>query len=228
MLPENFGNRDPQRVCKNCARTIRPLQEYLSTNFANHTRDNPVDIEPESCSARRYLNLPFSKTLGSEIRKATYSIQNLISFSRSSFPDNHVPLHLIQQARGIAFLTVAKIGFVFAGRVGTGLVVARTPSGDWSAPSAIATVGLSWGAQIGADLTDYVIILGDNDAVKPFTGFGQAILGAEVDVAVGTFGRVGMAEVNIGDGGVSSSYSYSFSKGLFAGISIDGAVVVPR
>jgi lipid-binding SYLF domain-containing protein len=59
----------------------------------------------------------------------------------------------------LQFLTVIKVGFVFTGRVGTGLVVARLPDGRWSAPSAIATAGVGWGAQIGGEITDFVIIL---------------------------------------------------------------------
>lgn len=59
----------------------------------------------------------------------------------------------------LQFLTVIKVGFVFTGRVGTGLVVARLPDGRWSAPSAIATAGVGWGAQIGGEITDFVVIL---------------------------------------------------------------------
>lgn len=61
-----------------------------------------------------------------------------------------------------------KVGFVFTGRVGTGLVVARLPDGRWSAPSAIATAGVGWGAQIGGEITDFVIILNTKrECIKP-------------------------------------------------------------
>ena len=51
------------------------------------------------------------------------------------------------------------MGCIVTGRLGTGLVVAKLPDGSWSAPSAIATAGIGWGAQIGGEVTDFVIIL---------------------------------------------------------------------
>jgi lipid-binding SYLF domain-containing protein len=71
-------------------------------------------------------------------------------------------------------------------------VVARLPAsegGGWSAPTAIATVGLSWGAVIGLDVTDYVIILNTGEAVNAFSGVGQLTIGAGIEVAVGPVGR---------------------------------------
>lgn len=66
-----------------------------------------------------------------------------------------------------------------AGRVGTGLVVARTEEGVWSAPSAIATVGLGWGALIGGEITDFVLVLNTDSAVEAFSGElgGRAFVG---------------------------------------------------
>lgn len=76
--------------------------------------------------------------------------------------------------------------------IGTGLVVARLPEsegGGWSAPTAIATMGLSWGALIGLDVTDYVIVLNTPEAVAAFSGLGQITIGAGIEVAVGPVGR---------------------------------------
>jgi hypothetical protein len=56
-------------------------------------------------------------------------------------------------------MTVIKAGFLVTAKVGTGLVLARLPDGSWSAPSAIGTLGASFGAQIGGELTDYFILL---------------------------------------------------------------------
>lgn len=57
-----------------------------------------------------------------------------------------------------------------AGRIGTGLVLAKTEDGMWSAPSAIATVGLGWGALIGGEITDFVLVLNTDSAVEAFSG----------------------------------------------------------
>lgn len=61
--------------------------------------------------------------------------------------------------------------------------------GGWSAPSAIGTVGVSWGAVIGLDVTDYVVILNTTEAVQAFSGLGQISIGAGIEVAVGPVGR---------------------------------------
>jgi lipid-binding SYLF domain-containing protein len=51
---------------------------------------------------------------------------------------------------GLAVFTILKAGFVFSGKAGSGIVIARLPDGSWSAPSCIATAGVGWGLQIGA------------------------------------------------------------------------------
>eukprot|EP00600_Ochromonadales_sp_CCMP1393_P008287 CAMPEP_0174967842 /NCGR_PEP_ID=MMETSP0004_2-20121128/7803_1 /TAXON_ID=420556 /ORGANISM="Ochromonas sp., Strain CCMP1393" /LENGTH=102 /DNA_ID=CAMNT_0016217009 /DNA_START=1026 /DNA_END=1331 /DNA_ORIENTATION=+ len=73
--------------------------------------------------------MPFSSTLGSEIRKAAYSAHNLfMEGGQLLVQDRAIPLRLLAAARGLAFLTVVKGGFIFAPRLGTGLVVARLPA----------------------------------------------------------------------------------------------------
>ena len=74
------------------------------------------------------------------------------------------------------------------------MVIAKLPEINgveqgWSAPSAIATFGVSWGALIGLDVTDYVIILNTMDAVEAFSGSAQVSIGAGIEVAVGPVGR---------------------------------------
>ena len=69
---------------------------------------------------------------------------------------------------GLAMFSVLKAGFVFSGKAGSGLVIARLPDGSWSAPSCIATGGVGWGLQIGADITDFVIVLNSEEAVRAF------------------------------------------------------------
>lgn len=226
MLPHEYGYRDPCKVCNNCHILLEPYQSFLSTNIANHQRNNSIDIASTNCNVRRYFNMPYSMTLGSEIRKAAYSTHNL--FQMDWVRDKAIPLRLLAQAKGLAFLTVIKGGFIFAPRIGTGLVIARLASGKWSAPSAIGTVGLSWGAVAGLDITDYVVILNTNDAVAAFSGSGQLTVGAGIEVAVGPVGRSGSAELHISETGLAPAFSYSHSRGLFAGISLDGALILAR
>lgn len=64
-------------------------------------------------------------------------------------PEKSIPDAVLNGARGLAILTVFKMGLMLTYKIGTGLVVARNRDGTWSAPSAIASCGLGWGAQVG-------------------------------------------------------------------------------
>ena len=122
-------------------------------------------------------------------------------------------------------MTVAKAGFLFSGRIGFGLVVARLKNGSWSAPSAIGTASFGAGLQIGAELTDFVIILNNDRAVDAFSHDGNVAVGGNLSVALGPTGRDMEAS---GMATVAAIYSYSKTRGLFAGISIEGTVFVER
>jgi lipid-binding SYLF domain-containing protein len=69
-----------------------------------------------------------------------------------------IPRNVLRRARGLAIMSVFKAGLIFSGKGGQGVVVARTRHG-WSGPSFIATGGAGWGLQIGAQVTDFVIVL---------------------------------------------------------------------
>lgn len=187
LLPDEFGLRDPQRVCAECHRLLLPQQAFLTNSIAHHQRLIHVDIASSNCSARRYCNFPVSMTMTSEIRKASYAVHNLVGLKY--IKDKALPISLISHCKGIAFLTIAKGGYVIGGRLGTGLVIAKCPNGQWSAPTAIGTAGVSWGALLGFEVVDYMIILNTDEAVTTFSGCGQLAIGAGIDVALGPLGR---------------------------------------
>ena len=94
----------------------------------------------------------------------------------------------------------------------------------WSAPSAIATGGVGIGAQVGADITDVVLILNSDESVRAFSRGGNVTVGGSLAVSAGPIGAGGEAAVS-GDYSsrkVTPIFSYSKSKGLFAGMSIEG------
>ena len=138
-------------------------------------------------------------------------------------PERSIPPAVLRDARGLAILTVVKAGFIFSGRGGTGLVVARTKRG-WSPPSAIGTGGAGFGFQIGAQVSEFVIVLNTNEAVRAFAAGGNVQLGADLSVAAGPVGRA--AEVGVTP--TAAVYTYSRSQGLFAGVSLEGTVVGTR
>jgi len=131
-------------------------------------------------------------------------------------------------SQGLAVLTVFKAGFLGSGRFGSGLVVARLSDGSWSAPSAIATAGGGFGGQIGFELTDFVFILNDKAAVKTFAQLGSITLGGNVSIAAGPVGRNAEAAGAASLKSVSGVFAYSTTKGLFAGVSLEGSVIIER
>ncbi|XP_011270372.1 DUF500 and SH3 domain-containing protein, variant [Capsaspora owczarzaki ATCC 30864] len=136
-----------------------------------------------------------------------------------------LPRAVLHRAKGVAVISVVRIGFLASVRFGTGLVLARLPSGAWSAPSAIALASLSGGLEAGAEKSDFLIILNTSDAVNAFAS-GTASLGGNVSVAAGPVGRQVAAELSTSN--LSSAFSYSKTKGLFVGVSLTGTVLIER
>jgi SH3 domain-containing YSC84-like protein 1 len=138
-------------------------------------------------------------------------------------PEKGIPPRILRNARGLAIISVVKAGFIFSGKAGEGVVVARTGDG-WSGPSFIGTGGAGWGPQIGAQVTDFVIVLNSERAVRAFSKGGNVTLGADASVAAGPVGRAAEADVTPR----AAIYTYSKTKGLFIGASLEGAVIGTR
>jgi len=134
----------------------------------------------------------------------------------------------LKNAKGLAIITVLKAGFLFSGRAGSGVIVARLPDGSWSAPSAIVTAGAGVGGQIGAEITDFVFILNNKAAVDSFAQMGSITLGANVSVAAGPLGRNAEGAGTASLKSASAVFAYSKTKGLFAGVSLEGSAIVER
>jgi len=171
------------------------------------------------------VNLPIPENLGAECKKAARTLRSFRMPESNEGPDKMIPVDIIEKAKGLVILTVVKAGFLFSGRVGFGLVVTRLSNGSWSAPSAIGTGSFGAGLQIGAELTDFIIILNNDRAVEAFMGGGNVALGGNISVAAGPIGRNAEAS---GMATIAAVYSYSKTKGIFAGISLEGTVFVER
>jgi len=250
--------REPLRVCDTCHDILTPVQDELRMTNSNAVRFNTVD----PAGLKRLFNSPLAFTLGHEVRKAAYTLNNLLPLPRrigmmddtpdimkpvqdlkdtcSAFSPNlsdldgvRIPGRLIEQARGIAVMTVVKGGFGIAAEFGTGLVVSRLDGcygpQAWSAPCAIGMGGVSWGALVGAQVSDHVFLLMTDAAVRLLSSKdGSLNLGADVGVALGPLGRTVEGTVGVAGGAVAPIYTYSLSKGFYAGISFDGKMIVTR
>lgn len=138
-------------------------------------------------------------------------------------PEKQIPPRILDDARGLAIIRVLKVGFGFSGKGGQGVVVARTGHG-WSGPSFIGLGGVGWGLQIGAQLTDFIFVLNTDAAVRAFSRGGNVKIGADLSAAAGPVGRDLQGDVTT----TAAVYTYSRSKGLFAGISLEGAVIATQ
>ncbi|KAI9251758.1 hypothetical protein BDA99DRAFT_521113 [Phascolomyces articulosus] len=179
----------------------------------------------EKSGASRSINNPIVGTLSEESAKCARILETFINKEEveTGF-DQVIPVKVIQEAKGLAIYTVIKAGFLWSGRAGSGLVVARLPDGRWSAPSAIATGGMGFGAQVGADITDIVLILNSDEAVRAFSQGGNFTIGGNLAVSAGPIGAGGEAAVagDFKQRKAAPVFSYTKSKGLFAGISVEG------
>jgi lipid-binding SYLF domain-containing protein len=137
-------------------------------------------------------------------------------------PDQKVPDWLMQRAYGVAVVPeVIKGAFFFGARYGNGVLTVRdAATGHFSNPIFIRLGGGSFGAQIGASSTDIVLVFVTQRSVENFAR-GKFTLGGDVSVAAGPVGRQSEAAA----GKAAEIYSYSRSRGLFAGVALDGTVI---
>jgi len=162
------------------------------------------------------------------IGQAYDSFQQFVKPSKLPFEDT-LPFIMFHGAKGAVFLTVLKGGVIFGGSIGTGIIMYRLANGGWSAPCAIGLAGVNWGLQIGAAKTDHVIALRDQHALDTFIGKGQLSLGGDASIALATEGRSANASLSLNEKGEAAGIlSYSHAKGIYAGISLEGQLILVR
>ncbi|KAF2453740.1 DUF500 and domain-containing protein [Lineolata rhizophorae] len=174
------------------------------------------------------INNPLPASMRSECRKAGKILASFVDPRQAFGPDKVIPPQILANAKGLAIITVFKAGFLGSARFGSGVVVARLADGSWSAPSAIGTVGGGFGGQIGFELTDFVFILNDRAAVRTFAQAGSLTLGGNVSIAAGPVGRNAEAAGAASLKSVAGIFAYSKTKGLFAGVSLEGSALIER
>lgn len=128
----------------------------------------------------------------------------------------------ISRAECVAvFPQVLKAGFIFGGRGGRGVASCRTKSG-WSAPAYFNLKGGSFGLQVGAQSTDFILLFMNKNGLNRLMG-DQFEIGGDASVAAGPVGRQAGASTNVRLD--AEILSYSRSKGLFAGLELKGVVI---
>uniref|UniRef100_A0A3B3YAK2 SH3 domain-containing YSC84-like protein 1 n=1 Tax=Poecilia mexicana TaxID=48701 RepID=A0A3B3YAK2_9TELE len=147
-------------------------------------------------------------------KKAAKILREFTQISNRAGPDKLIPAHIIAKAEGLAIISVIKAGFMVTARGGSGVVIARLA--DRRKSSAAYCVQVS----------DLVIILNQRRAIEAFTKGGNLTLGGNCTVAVGPMGRNLEADVALRS--TAAVFTYCRSRGLFAGISLEGSYLIER
>jgi len=136
--------------------------------------------------------------------------------------DTAIPASITMKAEGIAiFPGTLKGGFIFGGMRGRGILSARNEDG-WSAPTFMTLTGGSIGLQIGGEATDLVLVIMNRRGLEQFVR-NQFKFGADAAVAAGPVGRDAQASTDLQLR--AEILSYSHSRGLFAGVTVNGSTV---
>src|SRR6266436_9599183 len=161
---------------------------------------------------------------GSAREDATERLQNSDNVLKEigAAPDKGIPEEVLKGSQCIVVVPhLVKAGFIFGAKHGRGVAVCRTSEG-WSAPAFISVGGGSWGLQIGAEGVDLVLLVMNHKGLEHLLSSKFEVTG-EGSAAAGPVGRHASAgtdwKLN------TEMLTYSRSKGLFAGITLEGAVV---
>jgi lipid-binding SYLF domain-containing protein len=158
-----------------------------------------------------------AKEIG-RIAEATVAFRDIMAI-----PDKTVPEYLLRDAAGIAIIPgVVKVGFIVGGEYGRGVLLLRNKNGSWSNPIFITLSGGSIGWQLGAQSADFVLVFKTDRSVESVLT-DKLTLGVDVAAAAGPLGRRAQASTDMQL--KAEIYSYSRSRGFFAGLSLDGALI---
>ncbi|MDA8433463.1 MAG: lipid-binding SYLF domain-containing protein [Nitrospiraceae bacterium] len=140
----------------------------------------------------------------------------------ASIPERTIPPALLAKAEGVAIIPgVIRAGFILGGRYGQGVLLLRE-NGRWSDPVFITLTGGSIGWQIGVESVDVILVFKTKRSVEGILR-GKFTLGADAGVAAGPVGREASAATDVQL--KAEVYSYSRSRGLFAGLAIQGSAL---
>ncbi|MFQ5983538.1 MAG: lipid-binding SYLF domain-containing protein [Woeseiaceae bacterium] len=136
-------------------------------------------------------------------------------------PEQTVPPVLLARAYAVAVIPdVVKVGFGLGARRGKGILVVRREDNSWSNPAFVTLTGGSFGWQIGAQSTDVILVFKTREGVEGISS-GKFTLGADASIAAGPVGR--HTEVATDIQFEAEVFSYSRSRGIFAGVALEGA-----
>ncbi|KXG49799.1 uncharacterized protein PGRI_057670 [Penicillium griseofulvum] len=138
-----------------------------------------------------------------------------------------IPTEVLKNAKGIAIFTTMRTGLWMSGSGGSGVLIGRLPdTGEWSPPSGIMLHTAGIGFLAGVDIYDCVVIINTYEALDAFKKF-RCTLGGEISAAAGPVGVGGVLESEVHKRR-APIWTYMKSKGLYAGVAVDGTIIIER
>jgi lipid-binding SYLF domain-containing protein len=141
---------------------------------------------------------------------------------------NGIPISVLNKSECVIVLpNTKKAGFIVGGSYGRGVMTCRGGedfTGPWSTPTMMQSTGASFGLQAGGQATDFVVLVMNDKGARALLK-GKLKLGGDASVAAGPVGRDAEAATNAGMS--AEMLSYSRSRGVFAGVSLEGSTLAP-
>lgn len=137
-----------------------------------------------------------------------------------------IPTEVIKNAKGLAIFTTMRTGLWVSGAGGSGILIARKADGEWSPPSGIMLHTAGLGFLIGVDIYDCVVVINTPEALQAFTKI-RCTLGGEISASAGPVGIGGVMESEVHKRR-APVWNYLKSRGFYAGVQIDGTVMIQR
>ncbi|KAL1972006.1 hypothetical protein VTN31DRAFT_7225 [Thermomyces dupontii] len=193
----------PTTLDKESEKAARILRSFCKDGFYNDV--DAGEVKPEEADQNQKIDKPRGK-------------QRVLA---------KIPSEVIKQAKGLAICTTMRAGLWLSGSGGSGVLLARIPeTGEWSPPSGIMLHTAALGFLAGVDIYDCVIVINTYEALEGFKGV-RATLGGKLSVSAGPVGVGGVMDTEVHKR-QAPIWAYLKSRGLYAGISVDGTIVSER
>ena len=216
------GFRSPRRLGSRLISEGFKIQKRMEDRFMNR-------MAAIFAGALMLAPLSFARNAADDVKDENNRLENAGTVIQEilDVPDN-IPQDLLDKARCVVVLpSVLKAAFVVGGSYGRGTMVCRTGKdfrGPWGAPAMYALEGGSFGLQIGAEATDFVILVMNNRGAESLL-HSKVKLGGDASIAAGPKGRTASADTDAFMR--AEMLSYSRARGVFAGVSLEGSTLRP-
>ena len=137
-----------------------------------------------------------------------------------------IPSEVIRNAKGLAIFTTMRTGLWVSGAGGSGVLLARTSTGEWSPPSGIMLHTAGLGFLVGVDIYDCVVVINSEKALEAFSKI-RCTIGGEISAVAGPVGIGGVVETEVHKR-QAPLWTYLKSRGFYAGVQVDGTIIIER